>query len=73
MADLILPFRRLMKHVINVSLGSSKRDKQVTIKFKDEEILVERFGADGDVVKARDLNVGSSPQERDIENIGGNW
>lgn len=44
-----------MKHAISVSLGSSKRDKQVTIKFKDEEILVERFGTDGDVAKARQM------------------
>jgi hypothetical protein len=44
-----------MKHVISVSLGSSKRDKQVAIKFKDEEILVERVGTDGDVAKARQM------------------
>ena len=44
-----------MKHVISVSLGSSKRDKQVVIKFKDEEILVERVGTDGDVAKARQM------------------
>ncbi len=44
-----------MKHAVSVSLGSSKRDKQVTIKFKDEKILVERFGTDGDVAKARQM------------------
>jgi hypothetical protein len=36
-------------------LGSSKRDRRVTIKFKDEEILVERVGTDGDVAKARQM------------------
>ena len=44
-----------MKHAISVSLGSSKRDKQVVIKFKDEEILVERVGTDGDVANARQM------------------
>ncbi len=44
-----------MKHAVSISLGSSKRDKKVTVKFKDEEILVERIGTDGDVVRARQL------------------
>ena len=39
-----------MKRAVSISLGSSKRDKSVSIKFRDEEILVERFGTDGDVV-----------------------
>lgn len=42
-----------MKRAVSISLGSSKRDKKVTIKFKDEEILVERVGTDGDVARAR--------------------
>jgi len=44
-----------MKRAISISLGSSKRDKKVTVKFKDEEILVERVGTDGDVAKARQM------------------
>lgn len=44
-----------MKRAISISLGSSKRDKKVTIKFKDEEILVERVGTDGDVARARQM------------------
>jgi hypothetical protein len=44
-----------MKRAVSISLGSSKRDKRVTIKFKDEEILVERVGTDGDVAKARQM------------------
>ncbi len=44
-----------MKRAISVSLGSSRRNKQVTIRFKDEEILVERVGTDGDVAKARQM------------------
>ena len=42
-----------MKRAVSVSLGSSKRDKSVMVRFKDEEILVERFGTDGDIEKAR--------------------
>ena len=44
-----------MKRAVRISLGSSKRDKKVTVKFKDEEILVERIGTDGDVARARQL------------------
>jgi hypothetical protein len=44
-----------MKRAISISLGSSKRNKQVTVKFKDEEILVERVGTDGDIAKARQM------------------
>jgi len=44
-----------MKRAVSISLGSSKRDKSVTIKLKDQEILVERIGTDGDIEKARQL------------------
>lgn len=44
-----------MKRAVSISLGSSKRNKKATIKFKDEEILVERIGTDGDVAKARQM------------------
>ncbi len=44
-----------MKRAVSISLGSSKRDKSVTIKLKDQEILVERIGTDGDIAKARQL------------------
>jgi hypothetical protein len=44
-----------MKRAISISLGSSKRDKKVTVKFKDEEILVERVGTEGDVARARQM------------------
>ncbi len=42
-----------MKHAVSISLGSSKRDKRVVVRFKDEEVLVERIGFDGDVAAAR--------------------
>ena len=44
-----------MKRAVSISLGSSKRDKSVTIKLKDQEILVERIGTDGDIARARQL------------------
>ncbi|MFZ5908589.1 MAG: quinate 5-dehydrogenase [Chloroflexota bacterium] len=44
-----------MKRAVSISLGSSKRDKSVTIKLKDQEILVERIGTDGDVARARQM------------------
>jgi len=44
-----------MKRAVSISLGSSERDKSVKIKFKNETILVERIGMDGDVAKARQM------------------
>jgi len=44
-----------MKRAVSISLGSSKRDKRVTIILGGEEILVERIGTDGDIAKARQL------------------
>ena len=44
-----------MKRAVSISLGSSKRDKKVTVRFNGEEILVERVGTDGDVARARQL------------------
>jgi len=44
-----------MKRAVSISLGSSKRDKSVTIRFKDEDILVERIGTDGDVSRAHQM------------------
>ena len=42
-----------MKYAVSISLGSSSRDKKVQVKFKDETILIERIGLDGDVEKAK--------------------
>ena len=44
-----------MKRAVSVSLGSSARDKQVTITLKNEQVRVERIGTDGDVEKSRRL------------------
>jgi hypothetical protein len=44
-----------MKRAVSISLASSKRDKKVIIKFKDESIRVERIGTDGDNEEGRRL------------------
>ena len=44
-----------MKYAVSVSLGSSSRDKKVQVKFKDETVIIERIGLDGDVAKAKRL------------------
>jgi hypothetical protein len=44
-----------MKRAVSISLGSSQRDKKVTVRFGDETIQIERIGTDGDVEKARRL------------------
>ncbi|MBN1995622.1 MAG: quinate 5-dehydrogenase [Anaerolineae bacterium] len=44
-----------MKHVVSISLGSSKRDKKIDFKLGDQIIILERIGCDGDEKKARAL------------------
>jgi len=40
-----------VKHVVGISLGSSRRDHVVTVELKGEEYRVERIGTDGDMKK----------------------
>lgn len=44
-----------MKHVVSVSLGSSKRNHSVEAEFLGEKFLIERIGTDGDMSKAEAL------------------
>ena len=44
-----------MKYAVSVSLGSSSRNKKVQVKFKNETVIIERIGLDGDVEKAKRL------------------
>lgn len=44
-----------MKRAVSISLGSSKRDKSVTVRFNGEDILVERIGTDGDIDLAHQM------------------
>jgi hypothetical protein len=41
-----------MKHVVSVSIGSSKRDKKTETEFLGEKVIVERIGTDGSIEKA---------------------
>ena len=40
-----------MKHVVSISLGSSKRNHKASIEVMDESFLLERIGTDGDMNK----------------------
>ena len=44
-----------MKRAVSVSLGSSKRNKRVTITLGETTIQVERIGTDGDTLKAKQM------------------
>ncbi len=44
-----------MKHVVSISLGSSTRDKRVTVTLGGEEVQIERIGTDGDAERAAQL------------------
>ncbi|MGI6633141.1 MAG: quinate 5-dehydrogenase [Bacillota bacterium] len=44
-----------MKHVVSVSLGSSKRNKKTESEFLGEQVLVERIGTDGSIPRAIEL------------------
>lgn len=59
-----------MKHVISVSIGSSKRDHKVELSFKGENIIVERVGTDGDIKKAIEL-ISSLDGKVDAFGMGG--
>jgi hypothetical protein len=41
-----------MKRAVSISLGSSKRNKAVTVKLLGEEVSIERIGTDGDMEAA---------------------
>lgn len=38
-----------MKHIVSVSLGSSRRDKRSEVVIAGEPFLIERIGTDGDL------------------------
>lgn len=41
-----------MKHVLSVSIGSSKRNHRVEVQVLGEQFIIERVGTDGDIKKA---------------------
>lgn len=44
-----------MKHVVSVSLGSSKGNKSHELEILGEQFKIERIGTDGDLIKFRDM------------------
>lgn len=44
-----------MKHVLSVSIGSSKRDHKVEMEILGEKFVIERKGTDGDIKKAIEI------------------
>ena len=44
-----------MKRVVSISLGSSKRNKRVETTILDEQVVLERIGADGNQKRMRQL------------------
>lgn len=44
-----------MKHVVSVSLGSSKGNKSYEVDILGERFKIERIGTDGDLIKFRDM------------------
>lgn len=44
-----------MKRIVSVSIGSSVRDKKVTLSFNGQGYTIERIGTDGDINKAIDI------------------
>ncbi|KUO68243.1 MAG: quinate 5-dehydrogenase [Clostridia bacterium BRH_c25] len=41
-----------MKHIVSISIGSSKRNHRVEIDINDEKVIIERVGTDGDIQMA---------------------
>ncbi len=41
-----------MKHIVSISIGSSRRNHKVSMNINNEEIIVERIGTDGDIQMA---------------------
>ncbi|HOE56891.1 MAG TPA: quinate 5-dehydrogenase [Bacillota bacterium] len=41
-----------MKHVVSISIGSSRRNHKVTMDINDEKVIIERIGTDGDIQMA---------------------
>jgi hypothetical protein len=44
-----------VKHVVSISLGSSKRNHRVEAEFLGEKFLIERIGTDGDMNRAIEM------------------
>lgn len=58
------------KHIVSISLGSSKRDSRADIMLGDTALTIERCGTDGDFAKARML-LGYWDGKADAIGLGG--
>jgi hypothetical protein len=59
-----------LKHIVSVSLGSSRRDKSVTQEFLGEKFLIERIGVNGDT-KAYTKKMIELDGQVDVFGLGG--
>jgi len=59
-----------VKHVVSVSLGSSKRNKRTQQEFLGEPVIIERIGTDGSIAKAIEL-IGELDGKVDAFGMGG--
>lgn len=59
-----------MKHVVSISLGSSRRDRSVHMDFAGEPFHIERIGADGDVRTAEHM-IAERDGKVDVIGLGG--
>lgn len=41
-----------MKHIVSISIGSSKRNHRVSMDINNEQMIIERIGTDGDIQMA---------------------
>ena len=44
-----------MKHVVSISIGSSKRNHRAELEIMGEKFIIERIGTDGDMDRAVEL------------------
>lgn len=59
-----------MKHIVSISIGSSRRNHKVEMQINGEDIIIERIGTDGDIDKAIQL-VGELDGTVDAFGMGG--
>lgn len=59
-----------MKHIVSISIGSSKRNHRVEMDINNERIIIERIGTDGDIQKAIKL-IGELDGKVDAFGMGG--
>lgn len=59
-----------MKHIVSVSLGSSRRNHRVELKLLGQHLLIERIGTDGNLRQAEEL-LRKLDGEVDVLSLGG--